>query len=276
MSNSQDLIQNSTLSGMANISNLFAESLFLYSNYIHKSDRPRDNPALLAFINEFVSAGLHKKCTGLYYLASPDGSLQHMQYSIFGDNEITIWGSPAINNYGIQDKFGTDLYDGQMIDCSKNDLCLVFVMSKTSTTGFDWGGEDEVNHVHSFSSAGNVNAENFNNVIFKWDTNKHNPAITKQDDPQEGKGVYVIHINKTSLQYRHDKLVIDKEVAPSYANFCPSLLRYHAEQDNFKFPSNGTMKFYATFSNGGLGQNGLTQDEIAQIQKIFSDYQSLL
>ena len=53
-------------------------------------------------------------------------------------------------------------------------------------------------------------------------------------------------------------------------------MNYHAEQDNFKFPSNGTMKLYATFSNDGLGQNGLTKDETNKIQKIFSKYQNQL
>ena len=78
------------------------------------------------------------------------------------------------------------------------------------------------------------------------------------------------------MQYRHNDTVIDKEVAHSYANFCPSLLDYHAEKDDFHYRSDGVMKLYATFSNGGLGQNGLTKDEIAQIQQIFKYYQTYL
>ena len=275
MSNSQDLTQNSKLSEMGFIPNANPESVLIYNNYRKKTSRD-ENWNLLFFINALVSAGLHRKCTGLFYLASPNGSFNHIKHSIIGDNVLDERGLPIINSNGIQWQNNTHLWDHQKTDVSKKDLCLVFVMSKASTTGFDWGGEDEVNHVHSFSSAGNVDAENFKNVIFKWDTNKHDPAITKQDDPQEGKGVYVIHINKTSLQYRHNDVVLDKEVSHSYANFCPSLLDYHAEKDDFHYRSDGVMKLYATFSNGGLGQNGLTKDEIAQIQQIFKYYNDFL
>lgn len=273
MSNTQNLFQNTNLINIGDIP-VALETGIIYINYHTKSGRQTINYPLLKLLDELVREGLHRKCKTLYYLASDRNEFKDVSFSVIGNYQIELKGYRYISGDGMQG--GDEAYDSREYDASKGDLCLVFMMTKPSTTGFDWGGEDEVNHVHSFSSAGHVDATNFENVIFKWDTNKHNHAITKQEDPQEATGLYVIHINKTALHYRHNNLVIDKEVAPSYAKFNPGLMNYHAEQNNFKFPSNGTMKLYATFSNDGLGQKGLTKDETDKIQKIFSKYQNEL
>lgn len=278
MSNLQDLIQNSNLISMADIEKMISlEAVTIYKKYIEKTGdfsnqreaRP-NNFALALFINKLVQEGLHNKCTGLFYLASPNNNFEHIKYSIIGDNVIDRYSDyPTVRYDGTKIESRADLYDHQIIDGSLGkDLCLVFMMSKPSTYGFDWGGEDEVNHVHAFSSAGN--ADFFEQAIFKWNNGK-NAAVSKSEDPQDPVGVYVIHVDGTSLDYRHRAVNLTKYVPRSCAKFCPSLLNYNT----IKNPGNGTMKMYATFSSGIEGK-GLTPSEITKIQQIFTEFEAYL
>ena len=279
MSNSQDLIQKKSSSCFANIENMVSlEALKIYREYIlktgHTSNQANPRPhniALAAFIDKLVSEGLHKKCTGLFYLASPENNFEHIKYSIIGENVIDRYTDyPTVLYNGTKIESRADLYDHQEIDGLKNDLCLVFMMSEPSKGGFDWGGEDEVNHIHAFSSAGN--ADYFEDAIFKWNSGSRYSAVAKSEDTQAPIGVYVIHVNGTSLQYRHGAVNLTKQVAQSYAKFCPSLLNYKT----IKNPGNGTMKMYATFSNGKIGEDALTSTEINKIQQIFTEFEPFL
>lgn len=279
MSNSQDLIQKNSSSCFANIENMVSlEAYKIYREYIlktgHTSNQANARPhniALAAFIDKLVSEGLHKKCTGLFYLASPENNFEHIKYSIIGENVIDRYTDyPTVLYNGTKIESRADLYDHQEIDGLKNDLCLVFMMSEPSKGGFDWGGEDEVNHIHAFSSAGN--ADYFENAIFKWNSGSRYSAVAKSEDTQAPIGVYVIHVNGTSLQYHHGAVNLTKQVAQSYAKFCPSLLNYKT----IKNPGNGTMKMYATFSNGKIGEDALTSTEINKIQQIFTEFEPFL
>lgn len=279
MSNSQNLIQNNTLFCLADIEKLVSlEAFKIYKKYIEKTGdtsnqqnaRPH-NLALALLINKLVLEGLHQKCTGLFYLASPKNNFEHIKYSIIGENVIDRYTDyPTVRYNGTKIESRADLYDHQEIDGSKNDLCLMFMMSEPSKGGFDWGGEDEVNHIHAFSSAGN--ADYFENAIFKWNSGSRYSAVAKSEDTQAPIGVYVIHVNGTSLQYHHGAVNLTKQVAQSYAKFCPSLLNYKT----IKNPGNGTMKMYATFSNGRIGGEALTSAEINKIQQIFTEFEAFL
>lgn len=287
MSNLQDTTQNTNLVSFEEILKLVSpEALAIYTRYIDRikqnvnsKEQARPNSyGLLKLVNMLVVSGLHKKCAGLFYLASPininfPGAVkyEHIRYDVFGSNHLDQYTAfPTVTVQGTKIENQADLYDHRPIEPAKEDLCLVFMMSQPSTYGFDWGGEDEENHAHAFSSAGN--ASNFDQAIFKWNSGKNFTAVKKSEDTQDPLGLYVIHVNGTSLDYRHRDVKLTKSVPQSYARFCGSLLNYRT----IKNPGNGTMKLYATFSNGGIGEQGLTSTEIDKIQQIFAECEPYL
>lgn len=237
----------------------------IYEDYMDKSQR-RDNQYLLLLIDDLIKAGLDQKGKALFYLASKYQNINHIKYSLIGHDNLDSGSAPIISVNGIEVNNNVSLFDHNQYDLGNTDsnLCLVFMMSKASTGGFDWGGEQYKNHVHSFVSAGEAKWQT--GVIFRWGGED---AIKKIADQQENDGVYVIHINKKSLVYKHKNVTINKQLsAQSMAKFCPRLMAYSTINDS---PSQGIMKLYATFS-----REDLTAADINKIHEIFTKYEHLL
>ncbi|MCX8641281.1 MULTISPECIES: hypothetical protein [unclassified Gilliamella] len=237
----------------------------IYEDYITKSERP-DSQCLLLLINDLVKEGLEQKCKGLYYLSSKYQNINHIKYSVIGNYNLDSYADPMISVNGIQANENVSLFDHYEYDLGNVDsnLCLVFMMSQASTRGIEWGGEQYENYVHSFVSAGN--ASYLEGVIFRW--GKGNDKIELVEDNQKNDGVYVIHINKNKLVYKHKGKTINKTLSEqSKSKFCPRLMNYRTIND----PSKGTMKFYATFS-----REDLTASDINKIHEIFTKYEHLL
>ncbi|MCX8713301.1 hypothetical protein J3U66_04205 [Gilliamella sp. B2969] len=238
----------------------------IYEDYITKSERP-DSQCLLLLINDLVKEGLDQKCKGLFYLASKHQNTNHIKYSIIGSNRLDLtYDQPQILINGIRSNvksvviFDHNKYNLGTVD---SNLCLVFVMSEASSSGIDWGGEEAISHPHAFISSGL--GKYMEGSLLRWD----NDSISRDEDKQENDGVYVIHVNKKSLVYKHKNVTINKQLsAQSMAKFCPRLMAYSTIDDS---PSEGVMKLYATFS-----REDLTASDINKIHEIFTKYEHLL
>lgn len=247
------------------ISTVTEKAYAIYKDYITKSER-QDSQCLLLLINDLVKEGLDQKCKGLFYLSSKHPNINHIKYSVIGNNNLDSYNDPEISVNGIKANNNVSLYDHYEYDMKNVDsnLCLVFLMSQASTRGLEWGGEDTSDYVHSFASAGD--ADWHDGVIFRW--GKKDNTISKGQDNQKNDGVYVININKDLLVYKHKTLTITKKLSQqSTAKFCPRLMGYRTIQDN----SRGTMKLYATFS-----REDLTTTDVNKIHDIFTKYERLL
>ena len=235
--------------------------------YRDKSERPFINPWLVALVDELVRLGLDEKYIGLFYLASTQYNIKHIQYSVISSNQLdwyTNW--PSINNDGITHVNGSELYDHYQYDLHGEGLTLAFLMTKGATYGYEWGGESEQNHAHIVCTSGN--APFSQNAIFRWNSGNDYPAVLKDEDKQSTTGSYVINIKGCDLYYRHGNVTLNKKdvIARSYAKFNPALMTYQT----LKNPSNGTMKFYATFDGR------VTTREADKIHEIFERYKTLL
>lgn len=235
--------------------------------YRNKSKRSDINPWLASLVDELVKLGLDEKCIGLFYLASDEYNINHIRYSVIGSNQLnweTSW--PSINNDGITHVNGSELYDNYQYDLHGEGLTLAFLMTKGATYGYEWGGESEQNHAHIVCTSGN--APFSQNAIFRWNSGNYNPAVLKDEDKQSTTGSYVINIKDYDLYYRHGNVTLNKKnvISRSYAKFNPALMTYQT----LKNPSNGTMKFYATFDGR------VTTLEADKIHEIFERYKTLL
>lgn len=235
--------------------------------YRNKSKRSDINPWLASLVDELVKLGLDEKCIGLFYLASDEYNINHIRYSVIGSNQLnweTSW--PSINNDGITHVNGSELYDNYQYDLHGEGLTLAFLMTKGATYGYEWGGESEQNHAHIVCTSGN--APFSQNAIFRWNSGNYNPAVLKDEDKQSTTGSYVINIKDYDLYYRHGNVTLNKKnvISRSYAKFSPALMTYQT----LKNPSNGTMKFYATFDGR------VTTREADKIHEIFERYKTLL
>lgn len=240
----------------------------IYDDYITKSQR-RDNQCLLLLIDDLVKAGLDQKCKGLFYLASKHQNMENIKYSVIGNNYLNCQsGEPNISNDGIESESSSiyNLYDNSFYypNGADSNLCLVFMMSKASTSGFEWGAEETSDYPHAFSTAGNE--QHLSGIIFKWCFKEN--VIKKEEDDQSTDGVYVIHINRNSLVYKHKVRTISKRFnMQSTHTFRPRLMAYQTLNNH----STGAMKMYATFS-----REDLTASDINKIHEIFTKYEHLL